>query len=151
MDIFAKWDKEIDTEGLKKDIKEAVANNGTREFEKIPYGMYEVAVEKLELKPTKQTKEPMVSVWFKILEGKYKNQKLFMNQKITKGYQIHLADEFLKSLGTDLAVDFENYSQYKDLLMDIHEAIDEDGLTYALKYEDNKGYDKFTITEVYEG
>lgn len=151
MDIFAKWNKDIDTEGLKKDIKEAVANNGTKEFEKVPYDIYEVKVEKMELRPTKRTKEPMVSVWFKILEGKYKNQMLFMNQKITQGFQIHIANEFLKSLGTDLNVEFEDYSQYNDLLMDIHEAIEEDSLTYALKYEDNKGYDKFTITEVYEG
>ena len=73
-----------------------------------------------------------------------------MNQKITQGFQIHIVNKFLKSLGTDLNVEFEDYSQYADLLMDIHEAIEEDKLTYAVKYEDNDGYDKFTIAEVFE-
>lgn len=146
--MFAKWNKNIDTEGLKEDIKKAQENKG--EYDKVPFGKYEVSVDKIELKPTKATKEPMVSVWFTILTGKYKKQKLFMNQKITQGFQIHIVNEFLKSLGTDLNVEFEDYSQYADLLMDIHEAIEEDKLTYAVKYEDNKGYDKFTIAEVFE-
>ena len=35
-------------------------------------------VDKIELKPTKKG-DPMVSIWFTILAGKYKNSKLFMN------------------------------------------------------------------------
>ena len=38
-----------------------------------------------------------------------------------------------------------------DLLVDVAEFCDENNLEFALKYEDNKGYDKFTITEVFEG
>ena len=83
--------------------------------------------------------------------GKYKNNKLFMNQVVTQGFQLHIMNQFLKSLGTDLNVEFVNYQQYADLLLDIAEAVDEDKLEFALKYEDNKGYDKFTITEVFEG
>ena len=37
------------------------------------------------------------------------------------------------------------------MLMDIAEECDSAGLEFAIKYEDNKGYDKFTITEVFEG
>lgn len=151
MNIFEQWNKSIDTAGLQQDIKEAQENGGNREFEKVPYGDYEVKLDKLELKPTKQTKEPMVSAWFTILNGKYAKQKLFMNQKITLGFQIHIVNQFLKSMGTDLNVEFVDYEQYANLLMDIAEAVDEDKLEFALKYEDNKGYDKFTITEVFEG
>ena len=142
--IFEQWDNNTDLKGIQKDIEEAQANN--KEFEKVPYGDYEV-----ELKPTKTDKKPMVSAWFTILNGKYKNNKLFMNQVVTQGFQLHIMNQFLKSLGTDLNVEFVNYQQYADLLLDIAEAVDEDKLEFALKYEDNKGYDKFTITEVFEG
>ena len=93
----------------------------------------------------------MVSAWFTILEGKYKKSKLFLNQVITQGFQIHIMNTFLKSMGTDLVVEFVDYKQYADLLLDVAEECDKNNLEFAIKYEDNKGYDKFTITEVFEG
>ena len=51
----------------------------------------------MELKESKKG-DPMVSCWFEILEGKYKKSKLFMNQVITQGFQIHNVNEFLRSL-----------------------------------------------------
>ena len=93
----------------------------------------------------------MVSAWFTILNGKYAKQKIFMNQVVTQGFQIHIVNNLLKSMGTDLSIEFVNYVQYSDLLLDVAEAVEEDKLEFALKYEDNKGFDKFTITEVFEG
>ena len=148
MDMFEKWNSNIDLAGLQKDIKDAQDNN--KEFETVPHGEYEVKLDKLELKATKKG-DPMVSAWFTILEGKYKKSKLFMNQVVTQGFQIHIVNEFLRSMKTDIDVDFEDYTQYADLLLDVAEFCDENNLEFAIKYEDNKGYDKFTITEVFEG
>ena len=148
MNIFEKWNSNIDLAGLQQDIKDAQDNN--KEFEAVPHGEYEVKLDKLELKATKKG-DPMVSAWFTILEGKYKNSKLFMNQVVTQGFQIHIVNEFLRSMKTDIDVDFEDYKQYADLLLDVAEFCDENNLEFAIKYEDNKGYDKFTITEVFEG
>lgn len=148
MNIFEKWNSSIDLAGLQQDIKDAQDNN--KEFEAVPHGEYEVKLDKLELKATKKG-DPMVSAWFTILEGKYKKSKLFMNQVVTQGFQIHIVNEFLKSMGTDLVIEFVDYKQYADLLLDVAEACDENNLEFAIKYEDNKGYDKFTITEVFEG
>ena len=148
MDMFEKWNSNVDLAGLQKDIKDAQDNN--KEFEKVPYGEYEVKLDKLELKATKKG-DPMVSAWFTILEGKYKNSKLFMNQVVTQGFQIHIVNEFLRSMGTDLVIEFVDYKQYAELLLDVAEECDTNNLEFALKYEDNKGYDKFTITEVFEG
>ena len=148
MDMFEKWNSNIDLAGLQQDIKDAQDNN--KEFEAVPHGEYEVKLDKLELKATKKG-DPMVSAWFTILEGKYKNSKLFMNQVVTQGFQIHIVNEFLRSMKTDIDVDFEDYKQYADLLLDVAEFCDENNLEFAIKYEDNKGYDKFTITEVFEG
>ena len=148
MNIFEKWNSNIDLAGLQQDIKDAQDNN--KEFEAVPHGEYEVKLDKLELKATKKG-DPMVSAWFTILEGKYKKSKLFMNQVVTQGFQIHIVNEFLRSMGTDLNIEFVDYAQYADLLLDVAEFCDANNLEFAIKYEDNKGYDKFTITEVFEG
>ena len=148
MDMFEKWNSNVDLAGLQKDVKDAQDNN--KEFEKVPYGEYEVKVDKMELKSSKKG-DPMVSIWFTILEGKYKKSKLFLNQVITQGFQIHIVNELLKSMKTDLNIEFVDYKQYAELLLDVAEECDTNNLEFALKYEDNKGYDKFTITEVFEG
>ena len=147
--IFEKWNSNVDLKGLQEDVKKAQEDN--REYETVPHGEYEVKLDKLELKATKKG-DPMVSAWFTILEGKYKKSKLFLNQVITQGFQIHIMNTFLKSMvGVDLEIEFIEYKQYADLLLDVAEYCDEHKLEFALKYEDNKGYDKFTITEVFEG
>ena len=148
MEMFEKWNNTVDLKGLQDDIKDAQENN--REYEKVPHGEYEVKVDKIELKASKKG-DPMVSIWFTILEGKYKNYKLFLNQVITQGFQIHIVNELLRSMSAELNIEFVDYKQYADLLLDVAEECDKYNLAFALKYEDNKGYDKFTITEVFEG
>jgi hypothetical protein len=141
---FSKFDKMMDLEGLKHDIEESA--NG--DFKEVPHGSYEVAITKLELGESKKG-DPMVKIWFKIVSGEYKNSMLFMNQVITRGFQIHIVDELLRSLETDIDIHFDSYSQYNDLLMDVFEAID-GNFEYGLKYGEKKGYDTFEITEVFE-
>ena len=145
--MFEKWNSNVDLAGLQKDIKDAEDNN--REYDEVPHGEYEVKLDKLELKATKKG-DPMVSAWFTILEGEYKKSKLFMNQVVTQGFQIHIVNTFLKSMGTDLFIEFVDYKQYAELLLDVAEECDTNNLEFIIKYEDNKGYDKFTITEVFE-
>jgi hypothetical protein len=150
--IFAQWDKAVDIDGLKKDIEDAKQNNGKGDFKEVPHGQYEVSIEKMELKATKKG-DPMVSVWMKICEGEFKGSLLFMNQVITQGFQIHIVNEFLRSLMQDCVdapvVEFKGYAQYAELLMDTHELI-ADSFEYALKYgKTKKGFDTFEITDVY--
>ena len=147
MNMFDKWNSNIDLKGLQDDVKDA--ENNKREFDKVPHGEYEVKIDKMELKASTKG-DPMVSIWFTILEGKYKKSKLFLNQVITQGFQIHIVNELLKSMKTDLVIEFVDYKQYAELLLDVAEECDTNNLEFALKYEDNKGYDKFTITEVFE-
>ena len=148
--IFEKWNSQTDLVGLRNDVEEAKKGNDNREYEKVPYGQYEVKVDKMELKASKKG-DPMVSIWFTILEGKYKKSKLFMNQVITQGFQINIMNNFLRSMETGVKVEFVDYAQYADMLLDVAEACDTNKLEFAIKYEDNKGYDKFTIFDVFEG
>lgn len=144
---YSKWDEMIDTEGLQKDVEEA-ATNGGGDYKEVPFGEYEVCIDKMELGKSKK-EDPMVTIWFKILSGEYKNSRLFFNQVITQGFQIHNVNELLRSFDTGIEIKFEKYSQYGQLLMDVHEAID-GNLEYAIKYEDNKGFAKYTVLEVFE-
>ncbi len=149
--IFAQWDNAVDMEGLQKDIQDA-AQNGGGDFKEVPHGKYEVSIEKMELRATKEKQKPMVSIWMKICEGEYKGSLIFMNQVITEGFQIHLVNEFLRSLTKGCAVppiEFKSYAQYANLLMDIHELI-ADSFEYAITYgQTKKGFDTFEITEIF--
>ena len=148
--IFAQWDNKVDNEGLLKDIKEAEQNGGGN-FKEVPHGKYEVSIEKMELKATKKG-DPMVSIWMKIVsDGEFKGSLLFMNQVITQGFQIHIVNEFLRSLTKDCAVpviEFKSYAQYAGLLMDIHELI-ADSFEYGIDYGQSKGFNTFKVIEVY--
>lgn len=145
---FSKFDKQVDLEGLKQDIMDAEENGGGY-FKEVPHGKYEVAITKLELTESKKG-DPMVSVWFKVTNGEYKGSLIFMNQVITQGFQIHIADEFLRSLETAVDVQFESYSQYAEMLADIFEEI-EDKVEFVLDYGENKkGFNTFEIIDSFE-
>ena len=152
-DLFSKWDKAIDTEGLAKDVEEAAKDGGNRTYKEVPVGQYEVSVEQLELKASKKG-DPMVSIWFKIVsDGEYKGSMIFMNQVITQGFQIHNCNEILRAMVQEMddapEIAFETYSQYADLIMDIHEAVS-GNFEFALNYGQNsKGFNTFEITEVF--
>lgn len=149
--IWDEFDKAIDTEGLAKDVEEAAENGGRRE---VPHDTYEVAVTKLELVKSKKG-DPMVTCWMKIVEGEYKNSLIFMNQVVTQGFQLHIANEFLRSLISEVDdaekpdVTFKTYNQYNGMVMDVMELID-GNFEYLLDYgENSKGFNTFEIKEVY--
>lgn len=146
--IWDKFDQAIDTKGLQKDVKEA-AVNGTGSFKEVPHGNYEVAIQQMELKSSKKG-DPMVTIWFKVVSGEYKGSLIFFNQVITQGFQIHIANELLRAMDTEIDVQFETYKQYGEMIMDIAEAVD-GNLEFALKYgKGKKDFSTYEITEVFE-
>lgn len=151
MDMFEKWDNQVDMEGLKKDIAEAAANGGQGNYKEVPHGDYEVSIKNMELKASKKG-DPMVSIWFQIVSGEFENSVIFFNQVITQGFQIHIADEMLRSLvsGMDapIPVEFQNYKQYGQLILDIFEATSD--FEYALAYKKGKkDFSTYEITDVF--
>nr|DAS60813.1 MAG TPA: Protein of unknown function (DUF669) [Caudoviricetes sp.] len=150
MTVFDKWNKAIDVEGLKKDTKEVEANGGKGDYVEVPIGTYEVKIEKMELKESSKG-DPMFSAWFRIIQGEYKSQLLFMNAVIVQGFQIGNVNRFLRSLEAVEDVEFKDYAQYNDLIMDIMEEIGTSGLEYLIDYKKNaKGFPIYTIKEVFE-
>lgn len=149
-DIFAKWDENIDTVGLAQDVAEA-AQNTSGNYEDVPHGTYEVAVKQMELKASKKG-DPMVSIWFKVVDGPHKNGIIFFNQVITQGFQIHIVNELLRkmvSAATDAPeIEFKSYKQYGNLILDVFELTD--GFEYGLKYTKGKNdFSNYEITEVF--
>jgi hypothetical protein len=147
--IWEKFNQAYDVKNLANEVAEAEANGDTGTFEEVPHGTYDVEINKMELKLSKNN-NPMLSVWFKVLAGASKGSLIFMNQVITQKFQIHITNEFLRSLDSGLDIKFIDYGQYEQLIMDVHEAID-GKLEYGLKYgETKKGFSTFDITDVYE-
>lgn len=145
--IFEKFDKEYDVAGLKEDLKDVAS--GDANYREVPLGKYEVKITKLELVESKNNK-PMLSCWMKILAGDYKNSILFYNQVLSTAFGIHNANEFLRSLDSGKEVEFQSFSQYCNLILDVHEAID--GVNeYAVEYgETDKGFKTYKVIEVFE-
>lgn len=152
MSIFDKWENEIDLEGLMNDLEDISNGNTQGDFKEVPCGVYEVSVQKMELKESKKG-DPMLSIWFNILEGEYKNSKIFYNQVLTNAYGIHSANEMLRALvdGT-MDIDFKGFKKYADLILDVHEMIDREKWEFGLAYgQNNKGFNTYKITEIFEG
>lgn len=148
--IWSEFDKSIDVEGLKKDCEEAAKNGSTRR--EVPHDTYEVKIEKLEPAKSKNSGNPMLVCWMKILEGDYKNSLIFMNQTVHTGYGIHKANEFLRALVSEMEEPIEiswgTLEEFADLIMEVAEAID-GNFEYAVEYGENKGFNTFEIEEVY--
>lgn len=150
--IFEKFNSMIDVDGLKQDVETAASNSG--DFVEVPKGDYEVKITKIELGETGEKSKtpgmPMAKVWFDILAGDFKGQKIFMNQMLTSGFGIHKMNELLNSLETGITVQFENFVQYNDLLKEIFNAVD--GVAeYQLHYaENNKGYSTYDIVQIFK-
>lgn len=113
--IWEKFDKEID-----KDIQKKIEEAENSEYVEVPLGDYEVKVDNMELKISKSG-NPMVSIWFRIIAGDYNNNLLFMNQVINQPFQIGLANKILRALAPNKNVEFQSYTQYANLILDIFE------------------------------
>ena len=131
--------------GLREDVNKA--NSGGGDFVEVPHGDYEVKVVKIDMGETgpnsKTPGMPMAKVWFEVIAGEYKGQKIFMNQMLTSGFGIHKMNEFLISLESGVAVVFENFTQYADLFKQVFNAIDGTG-EYQLAYTVNPKNEKFS-------
>lgn len=143
---FEEFDAKFDSEALKKDLADVSSNNVERK--EVPHDVYEVKITKLELTKSKSSGQPMVSCWFKVVAGEYKGQLIFMNQVLSSGFGLHKCNEFLRSV-SKLDVDFESFKQYGLLLNDIMEEVD-GKRTFQLNYGESKGYNTYTIEDVFE-
>lgn len=152
--MFKKWNQQMDTEGIRKDVADIEANK--KEYKEVPCDTYEVEITKLFLDESKNTGLPLMRVWFKIVAGEYKGQLIFMNQVLVSQsgntFGLHNANEFLNSLKTSLPVSFVEWEAYATLLEDILEETKQRKMTFQLKYgKPKKGdFNTYTIEQVFD-
>ncbi len=144
---YSKWDKEF---GVSAETVNNIKSNSVERVD-VPFDKYEVRIQKMSLAESKKG-DPMLSVWFSVLEGQYRNQYIFMNQMLVNEYGIHNANEFLRSLDSGIDIAWTgSYGRYADLIDSVFEAIRSENLEYALDYSQNeKGYPVYRIREVYD-
>lgn len=141
--LWDKFDKEFGGEEFKKEVE----NAGTGEYKEVPHGEYEVKIDTMELRASKKG-DPMVTIWFKIINGDFKNSLIFMNQVINIPFQVSLTNKLLKDMMPDEEITFESYSQYGNLIADLFEKI-EGNYEFALEYGEKKGFSTFKIIDVF--
>lgn len=144
---FAKFNKAFPADKMKEDIKEAKENGGSN----LPDGEYTCKLEKMELGESSKG-ALMIKAMFRIAKGDHKKQCIFKNCVLTgtknDGFMMVKANEFLDSLDSGIGVTFESWEQYNDLIMDIAEAIQGDGLTYVVALDTDGKYQNMEIVDI---
>lgn len=156
MSIFEKYASKINQEELNKSQQEIQANASGGQREEVPVGKYEVKVDKLECKMSKAG-NPMVSIWFRILEGKFEKSVIFYNGVFHEDWMRHRVAKILSDILDDgdrtaeinLILKSGNVGEINDFCMDIHEVVD-GKREYLLDYGLSKGYQTYKIEEVFD-
>jgi len=155
MSIFEKYNKNIDAAALAASQEEINTNN-SGDYDEVPVGTYEVKIDKMEAKKSSKG-NPMVSIWFKILEGQYKDSLIFYNGTFHEDWMRHRVVDFLSAIMDDdshkaeinLILKDNKLDEVNNFVMDIHEEVD-GKFEYLLKLGEKKGYSTYEIEEVYE-
>ena len=147
---FSKFDATINEADLAKQLEEA-KNNSTQSDKEVPAGNYTVKIEKMELGATKDGR-PMFKVQCRILEGEFKKWCLFMNRVVygTKNdaNMISSVIGWLQKLEPSMTVEFKNYSQFSELVLDIFEEV-ADAVELDVAYDPN-AFNSISIEEVFD-
>ena len=155
--IFEKYSSKINSEELAASQKEIKDNASSTDRPEIPAGKYEVKVDNIEAK-TSSKGNPMVSIQFRILTGKFEKSCIFYNGVFHEDWMRHRVAKML----SDLIADGDNtamvnlilkgsLSEVNNFCMDVAEDISGKKLEYLLDYGvDKKGYQTYKIAEVYE-
>lgn len=153
---FEKWNQEFGGQKAVEAINEAKEQSG--DYAELPEGTYVCELEKLELGETRSAK-PMVKAQFRIIEGSHKKQCIFYNGVMAandpskNGFMQHKVLQFLRSLQVleDIDVTFDgNFQHFNDMLLDIAEGAEEDGLKFEVKTEKDGDFNRITIEDVFE-
>ena len=147
---FTKFDSMINEAELTKQLEEP-KNNAPQTNKEVPAGNYTVKVEKMEVGATKDGR-PMFKVQCRILEGEFKKWCVFMNRVLygTKNDATMISSVigWLQKLEPSMAVEFKNYSQFADLVLDIFEEV-ADAVELDVAY-DPDAFNSISIEEVFD-
>lgn len=138
-------------------IKELEANqsneNTKREYKDPVDGDYECALMGLELGTTKAGDKLMLKGNFKILDGEFKNQRLWINKVLTgcnnSAWCIKSAIDFLNTLGSEQEVEFTG--DFDDLETQIKIVFaDVKNCTFLVAQKTNGNFKNYYVSDVWD-
>lgn len=151
---FSKFDEAVNSDELKKEINEAP--------EEVPAGKYIVAIESMEVKPTKKGDKLMFAVGARIKETvdaakKQDNRCIFFNRVISGNRSTEKWNDgrAIKGVLTWLSevvdhdVEFESYSKFAAEVESIFNDEVEDVIEIEIDY-DPEAFNPISIVEVYD-
>lgn len=163
---FTRFDQAINEADLAKQLEEAKNNAPQGDGLETPAGNYVAKIEKMELGATKDGR-PMFKVMLRVIEAgeaatdevieylsHFKNKKpcLFMNRVLygTKNdaNMINSVIGWLEKLEAGIDLEFKNYSQFSDLVLDIFEEV-ADAVELDVEY-DPEAFNSISILEVFD-
>lgn len=166
MNILKKYKESMAPEVLQASEEEM---NNSGDYPEIPHDVYVVEIGSLEKKDgtvvhegleNRQSKkgDMMISIVFRILEGEFSDQLIFYNKLYsTHDFMRHQNAELLSALidqpnmkpVINEILKSDNQDDINDLCNEVLDIVS--GHEYTLDYNvTNKGYDTFTITEVFD-
>lgn len=111
---------------------------------KAPYGIYNVEVAKIEIQETSQG-EPMLSIWFKVMDGAFENSIISYNKLLTRGFWIYEACELVRGFGTGIEISFKEFEQFSRLMNEVMQVTTEEQIKLSLYYYNEEENDKYEI------
>ena len=149
--IWEQFDNNTDLAAFEEGVKNAENQSG--DFEDLPHGKYEVALQNIELKPTKKKGDPMIVSAFKVIEGNHNGRLIWVNQVVDTPVKMNIGLNFINSMKPDTKVSFDKSGGMSKLAEDLVDAGEEISKTkeFVLDFGQNKkGYDQYTIETVFE-
>ena len=147
---FSRFDATINEAELSKQLEEA-KNNAPQTDKQVPAGNYTVKIEKMEVGATKDGR-PMFKVQCRILEGEFKKWCIFLNRVLygTKNDATMISSVigWLQKLEPSVDVEFKNYSQFSELVLDIFEEV-ADAVELDVEY-DPEAFNSISVKEVFD-
>ena len=154
---FSKFDALVNQKEIKKQMDAAP------EFDDVPKGTYMVVIDKMEVKETKDGKGLIFALQMGITETvdapkKQDKRKIFWNRKIygnkvsekwNDGIAIKGVITWIeKLLGEGDSIEFKNYSQFSDEILDIYQDVCPE-IEVKVEY-DPDAFNPVTIVEIFD-
>ena len=150
-------DFNMDMEDYNNQIKELETNKPKeekkKEFKEVVDGDYECCLMGLELGMNKAGDKLMLKGSFKILDGEFKNQRLWINKVLTgcnnSAWCIKSAVDFLNTLGSEQEVEFTGDFDDLQTQIDIVFA-DVKNCTFLVHQQTNGNFKNYFVNDVWD-
>ena len=150
MSNWQNFDLKIDNT-LLNDLANASSNNS--DFEELPLGRYEVKINSMALKQSKNG-DPMTKTIFEVVQGQYKGRYMFKNSVIYKGdrndaWRLKQELNFINSLQPINQVNFYSFSDFEKQISNTFADITSRKLEYLVEIKEKNNFRTYSVVEVY--